>query len=141
MTMLERLQESKQLDVKIYHPQTSDNDPVDTRLLKLAKALQGKIATTDFNLKKVADVQAIPVINIHELANALRPAAMPGEEITVSIVKPGENADQGVGYLDDGTMVVVEGGRAHIGKEITASVSGVHSTSMGRMVFARLRNG
>ena len=107
------------------------------KLLILAKHLEGKVVTGDFNLNKVAKLQNVPVINLNEIANTLKPVFLPGEEIRVKIVKAGESDTQGVGYLDDGTMTVIEDGRPHIGKLANVSVTSMLQTSAGRMVFGK----
>ena len=91
---------------------------MDAKLVKLAKAPEGTIVTNDFNLNKVAELQGVPVLNVNELANALKPVVLPGEEMNVTIIKEGKEANQGIAYLDDGTMVVVEGARRHIGEKV-----------------------
>jgi len=116
------------------------NDEVDTRLVKLAKALEGAIVTNDFNLNKVAALQGVQVLNVNELANALKPVVLPGEEMTVGIVKEGKEPNQGVAYLDDGTMIVVEDGRRFIGATLGVTVTSVLQTVAGKMIFARVRS-
>jgi uncharacterized protein YacL len=111
----------------------ADSDEVDARLVKLAKEVDGCIVTNDFNLNKVAELQGVTVLNINELANALKPVLLPGEELTVSIIK-------GVAYLDDGTMVVVEGGKSYIGQTVDAVVTSVLQTVAGKMIFANLKS-
>ena len=114
-------------------------DEVDTRLVKLAKVLGGSIVTNDFNLNKVAALQGVEVLNVNELANALKPVVLPGEEMPVTIIKEGKEQNQGVAYLDDGTMIVVEDGRRHIGENLEVVVTSVLQTVAGKMIFARLR--
>lgn len=114
-------------------------DEVDTRLVKLAKALEGIIVTNDFNLNKVAALQGVPVLNVNELANALKPVVLPGEAMTVAIVKDGKEPNQGVAYLDDGTMIVVEDGRRFMGSTLSVIVTSVLQTVAGKMIFARIR--
>ena len=116
------------------YPGTGD---VDRKLIRLAKELGAKIITTDFNLNKVAKVEDVPVLNINELANAIKPEFLPGEEIEVEVIDRGQEIGQGVGYLDDGTMVVVENGRRYIGKKIRAVVSSSLQTEAGKMLFVR----
>lgn len=116
------------------------NDEVDTRLVKLAKALEGMIVTNDFNLNKVAALQGVQVLNVNELANALKPVVLPGEAMTVAIVKEGKEQNQGVAYLDDGTMIVVEDGRRYMGSTLSVIVTSVLQTVAGKMIFARIRN-
>jgi len=118
-----------------------DGEPVDQRLVSLAKRIEARMATNDYNLNKLAKVNEVDVININDLANALKPVFMPGENTTVRIIKPGEEPGQGVGYLEDGTMVVAEGGRNHIGDTVSISVTSVLQTSAGRMVFGRIEDG
>jgi len=114
----------------------ADSEEVDARLVKLAKEVDGCIITNDFNLNKVAELQGVQVLNINELANALKPVVLPGEELTVSIIKEGKEASQGVAYLDDGTMVVVEGTRSRIGETLDVVVTSVLQTVAGKMIFA-----
>ncbi len=115
------------------------DDEVDTRLVKLAKALKGVIVTNDFNLNKVAALQGVQVLNVNELANALKPVVLPGEVMIVGIVKEGKEPNQGVAYLDDGTMIVVEDGRRYIGDTLGVVVTSVLQTVAGKMIFARVR--
>src|SRR5690606_18501083 len=103
----------------------------------LAKSLNGKVITNDYNLNKVAKLHGVGVINLNDVANALKPAFLPGESFEVRVVKPGEEHGQGVGYLDDGTMVVIEGGREHVNRAVRIAVTSVLQTSAGRMVFGR----
>ena len=110
---------------------------VDVKLLKLAQIMNGKVVTNDFNLNKVATIKGVEVLNINELANTLKPVVLPGEEMTLFLVKEGKENDQAIAYLDDGTMIVVEGGRKHIGKTIEVLVTSVLQTSAGRMIFAK----
>ena len=117
----------------------SQTDEVDTRLVKLAKALEGIIVTNDFNLNKVAALQGVQVLNVNELANALKPVVLPGEAMTVAIVKDGKEPNQGVAYLDDGTMIVVEDGRRFMGSTLSVIVTSVLQTVAGKMIFARIR--
>ena len=105
-----------------------------------SKARNGKLATTDYNLTKVAQVRGVDVVNINDLANSLKVVALPGETMEVRIVKPGEEADQGIGYLDDGTMIVVEGARNRIGRAVVLSVTSSLQTSAGKMIFGRFES-
>ena len=118
-----------------------DRDEVDAKLVKLAKKLNGKIVTNDYNLNKVAELQGVPVLNINELANAVKPVVLPGEEMIVTIIKEGKEPNQGVAYLDDGTMIVVEGGRRRIGETVPVITSSVLQTVAGKMIFANVRQG
>lgn len=111
---------------------------MDERLVVFAKVLSARVMTNDFNLNKIAQLQGVEVINLNEVSNALKTVALPGEGMGVKLVKPGDQLGQGVGYLDDGTMVVVEGGRQHIGQEVTITVTSVLQTPAGRMIFGRL---
>lgn len=110
---------------------------VDVKLLKLAQIMNGKVVTNDFNLNKVASIKGVPVLNINELANTLKPAVLPGEEMILTLVKEGKERDQAVAYLDDGTMIVVEEGRPFISQTIKVVVTSVLQTSAGRMIFAK----
>ncbi len=112
---------------------------VDVKLLKLAKQLKGRVLTNDYNLNKVAEFQGVPVLNINELANAVKPVVIPGEEMTVEVIADGKEANQGLAYLDDGTMIVVENGKAYKGKGIEVSVTSVLQTAAGKMIFAKPR--
>jgi uncharacterized protein YacL len=143
LDILNRLRSSQGVDLKIYDRETPEmaGQPVDMKLVLLAKHLEGKVVTGDYNLNKVAKLQNVPVINLNDIANSLKPVYLPGEAFGVRIVKPGEELGQGIGYLDDGTMIVVEGGREHIGKEVKVSVTSVLQTSAGRMIFGRFAPG
>jgi uncharacterized protein YacL len=114
---------------------------VDLKLIELAKQLEAKIVTTDFNLNKVAQVRGVAVLNINDLANSLRPVVLPGEKMRVVIMKEGKEFDQGVGYLDDGTMVVVDHARRLIGRSVEIAVTSVLQTASGKMIFGRLDDG
>ena len=114
-------------------------EPVDAQLVRLAAALGGVIVTTDYNLNKVAGLQDVRVLNVNELANAIKPVMLPGEDLTVHLIKDGKEAGQGVGYLEDGTMIVVEGGKKYIGETLPTVVTSVLQTVAGRMIFARLK--
>jgi len=139
LDILNRLRNYDGVDFKIYERDLPelDGQPVDMKLVLLAKHLDGKIVTGDYNLNKVAKLHNVPVINLNDIANSLKPTFLPGETLDVRIVKAGEEPRQGVGYLDDGTMIVVEGGRAHIGETVNVTVTSVLQTSAGRMIFGR----
>lgn len=139
LDVLNRLRGNEAIDLKIYDREMPEfaNQPVDMKLVLLAKHLGGKIVTGDYNLNKVAKLHNVQVINLNDISNSLKPVFLPGEALAVRIVKPGEEAGQGVGYLDDGTMIVVEGGRDHVGKEVKIAVTSVLQTSAGRMIFGR----
>jgi len=111
---------------------------VDAKLVEFARQTKGKILTNDFNLNKVAQIEGIDVLNVNDLANALKPAVLPDEQMVVKIIKEGKEANQGVGYLDDGTMVVVDGGKFYIGREVSVVVTSVLQTAAGRMIFAKI---
>lgn len=142
LDVLHRLQNSPKTDIRILESrgQADADTDVDAQLLELARTSQGRIVTTDYNLNKVAQLRGVDVINVNDLANALKPVVLPGEELNVKIVKPGEEAGQGVGYLDDGTMVVAESGREYVGKEIAIVVTSMLQTSAGRMIFGRFQS-
>jgi uncharacterized protein YacL len=139
LDVLNRLRNNPAVDLKIYDTDHTElaGQPVDMKLVLLTRMLEGKILTGDFNLNKVARLHNVPVINLNDIANALKPVFLPGETLEVRIVKPGEEAGQGVGYLDDGTMIVVEGGREQVGKSVKMSVTSVLQTSAGRMIFGK----
>ena len=113
------------------------NEEVDVQLVKLAQKLKAKILTHDYNLNKVAELQGVKVLNINELANAIKPVVIPGEEMLVLVIKEGKEPGQGVGYLDDGTMIVVEGGKKYIGQQINMVVTSVLQTAAGRLIFGK----
>lgn len=141
LDMLNKLQSNEKVDIRILEvkPERSAADAaVDEMLLDLAKQLGGKVVTNDYNLNKVAQLRGVTVININDLANALKPVVLPGETMWVKVIKPGEEPGQGVGYLEDGTMVVAEGGRERIGETVELTVTSVLQTSAGRMIFGRL---
>lgn len=136
LEILQKLQEVKNIDVNI-----QDHDPegagVDQKLINLARSMPARIMTGDFNLSKIASLRGLAVINLNDLATALRPVVLPGEYMTVALVKAGEGPAQGVGYLDDGTMIVVEGGREHLHELVNLVVTSTLQTSAGRMVFGK----
>jgi uncharacterized protein YacL len=116
-------------------PEVTETDQM---LTHLAKDLNGRILTNDFNLNKVAELRGVAVININDLANALKPVVLPGEKMSVRLIKPGEESGQGVGYLADGTMVVVEHGKPHLNEDVEFTVTSMMQTKAGRMIFGRL---
>ena len=138
LDILKQLQVNTKVDLLIDERESDDmkDQPVDAKLVLLAKQLNGKVVTGDYNLNKIATLQDVPVINLNDIMNALRPVFLPGEEFKVKIVKEGEGDAQGVGYLDDGTMIVIEGGRSHLQEVAHVSVTSVLQTSAGRMIFA-----
>jgi uncharacterized protein YacL len=125
--------------IQILDSDIGNGSDVDSKLLKLAQSTNGKIITNDFNLNKVAQLRGVAVLNINELANALKPVVLPGEEMTVYVIKDGKEAGQGIAYLDDGTMVVVDSGKRYIGEEVEVAVTSVLQTAAGRMIFAKPR--
>jgi uncharacterized protein YacL len=137
LDVLRQLQSSSILEVRIEEAEP-EGTSVDQKLVDLAQQLPGRLITTDYNLAKVADLRGVEAVNLNKLAEALRPAVLPGERLRVHLVKPGESAGQGVGYLRDGTMVVVEQGRPHVGEEVGLTVTSVLQTSAGRMIFGQL---
>jgi uncharacterized protein YacL len=137
LDILNKIQKELVVKVLIYEGDYEEITEVDSKLVKLAKALQGKVITNDFNLNKVCELQGVSVLNINDLANAVKPVVLPGEEIVVQVIKDGKEHGQGVAYLDDGTMIVVEGGRDYIGTHIEVLVTSVLQTSAGRMIFAK----
>lgn len=139
LDILNRLRSNPNIDLEVFERELPDfaEQTVDLKLVILAKHLEGKLVTNDYNLNKVARLQGIDVVNLNDLANALKPVFLPGEQVEVRIVKAGEEPGQGVGYLEDGTMVVVESGRDHINQQVTIAVTSVLQTSAGRMVFGR----
>ncbi len=139
LDVLNRLRANPKIDLQIFDRDLPEfvGQPVDMKLVLLAKHLSGKVITNDYNLNKVAKLHGVGVINLNDVSNALKPVFLPGESIEVRIVKPGEEAGQGVGYLDDGTMVVVEGGREYVNRPVRVAVTSVLQTSAGRMVFGR----
>jgi uncharacterized protein YacL len=139
LEVLHHIQKQAIVDVRIVDTDYPAIKEVDSKLIELAKEVQGKIVTNDSNLNKVAELQGIQVLNINELANSIKPVVLPGEEINVKILKEGKETGQGVAYLDDGTMIVVDNGRRHMGKTIDVIVTSVLQTPAGRMIFARLK--
>jgi uncharacterized protein YacL len=142
LDVLKRLQGNPKLQLQMHDGnvpelQTGERIRVDERLVILAKALNARVVTNDFNLNKIAQLQGVDVINLNELANALKTVALPGEMMQVRVVKAGDQIGQGVGYLDDGTMVVIEQGRGLIGQEVSIVVTSVLQTPAGRMIFGR----
>ncbi|HET7522208.1 MAG TPA: PIN/TRAM domain-containing protein [Bacillales bacterium] len=137
LDILNRIQKELEVKVEIYEGDFEEISEVDSKLVKLAKLVSGIVVTNDFNLNKVCELQNVAVLNINDLANAVKPIVLPGEELNVHVIKDGKEHNQGVGYLDDGTMIVVEEGRDYIGKTIEVLVTSVLQTSAGRMIFAK----
>lgn len=140
LDILNIIQKELDIEVEITEKDFEDIPEVDSKLLKLAQVMNGKVVTNDYNLNKVAQFQGVEVLNINELANAVKPVAIPGEEMIAQVVKEGKESNQGVAYLDDGTMIVVEGGKKHIGQTINVLVTSVLQTSAGRMIFGKPKN-
>jgi uncharacterized protein YacL len=137
---LNKIQEDPEIKIEIYDDFSEpdeDTFDVDSHLVSIAKKIGGKLVTNDYNLNKVAVLQGVDVLNINELANALKPVYLPGEDLRVQIIKHGKEAGQGVAYLDDGTMIVVEGGDSYIGNTIPVSVTSILQTVAGRLIFAK----
>ncbi|KMT22428.1 PIN/TRAM domain-containing protein [Clostridium cylindrosporum] len=139
LDLLNQIQKELPIKIEISEKDFPSLQEVDTKLLKLAEEVKGKVITNDFNLNKVAEFQGVPVLNINELSNAIKPVVIPGEEMHLSIVKDGKESGQGVSYLDDGTMIVVEGGKRHLGEDVDVIVTSVLQTAAGRMIFAKMK--
>ncbi|MGL5677241.1 MAG: PIN/TRAM domain-containing protein [Cellulosilyticaceae bacterium] len=137
LDILSELQNLKNTPIDIMQVDFKDIEEVDMKLLKLASQIQGIVVTNDFNLNKVAKLQKVVVLNINDLANAVKPIVLPNEEMIVTIVKEGKEQEQGIAYLNDGTMIVIEGGKKYVGETMTVSVTTVLQTSAGRMIFAK----
>lgn len=137
LDVLNRIQKEIDVKVEIYEGDFEDVPEVDSKLIRLAKELDGDLVTNDYNLNKVSDLQGVRVLNINDLANAVKPVVLPGEELVVQVIKDGKEEKQGIAYLDDGTMIVVEEGKDYIGKTIEVLITSVLQTSAGRMIFAK----
>lgn len=140
LDILNAMQKKKDVAIMIVDDDFDDLTEVDAKLVRLGQQMGAKVVTNDFNLNKVAELQGVFVLNINELANAIKPVVLPGEEMTVTLVKEGKELGQGVGYLDDGTMIVVEGGRKFMGETLSVLVTSVLQTAAGRVIFARMRS-
>ena len=140
LDILNSIQKELDIEVEISDKDFEDIPEVDSKLLKLAETIGGKVVTNDFNLNKVAQFQGVEVLNINELANAVKPVAIPGEHMMAQVVKEGKEQNQGIAYLDDGTMIVVDGGRKYIGETINVLVTSVLQTPAGRMIFGKPKN-
>ncbi|MCM8798764.1 MAG: hypothetical protein NC821_04810 [Candidatus Omnitrophica bacterium] len=138
LDILNRIRKIPHLEVRIHEEDYPDIPEVDAKLVKLAKSIEARILTNDYNLNKIAELQGVTVLNINDLANALKPVVLPGETMTVRLVKEGKEYNQAVAYLDDGTMVVVEEARHLLGKTVEISVTSVLQTSAGRMIFGKV---
>jgi len=140
LDILNKIQNEDIMNVQITDKDYDDVSEVDMKLLKLAEEINGKVVTNDYNLNKVAELRGVEVLNINELANALKPVVMPGEEMVVTVIKEGKENKQGIAYLDDGTMIVVEEGKKHIGDTLQVVVTSVLQTAAGRMIFAKSKS-
>ena len=140
LEMLNKLQQNGVVKVKISYIDYSDTREVDAKLVKLARETGGKLVTNDFNLNKVAELQGVQVLNLNNLTNALKPVVLPGEDILIDVIKEGKDENQGIGYLEDGTMVVVENGRNLLGKAVRVNVTSIIQTAAGKMIFTRASN-
>ncbi len=137
LDVLNRLKKDRDTLLRITDQDFPEISDVDSKLVKLAKMLDGKVLTNDFNLFKVAELQGVTVLNINLLTNALKPVVLPGEKMKIVVIKEGKDPGQGIGYLDDGTMVVVDSGKKYVGDEIFVTVTSVLQTPAGRMIFAK----
>lgn len=140
LDILNAMQKQMNVPIEIVEKDYPGVTEVDSKLVKLAQELEASVITNDFNLNKVADFQGVCALNINELANAIKPVLLPGEEMQVSVIKDGKEVHQGIGYLDDGTMIVVEGGRKYIGETICVTVTSVLQTAAGRMIFTKTKD-
>lgn len=139
LDILNRMQKGDTVEVRVVDDDYPDIKEVDAKLIALGREMNAKIVTNDFNLNKVAQLQGVPVLNINQLANALKPMVLPGEVLHLQIMREGKEQGQGVAYLDDGTMVVVENASRHLGEEVEASVTSILQTTAGRMIFTTLK--
>ena len=137
LEILNKLKKASAVAIKIHDEDFPEINGVDEKLVKLAKVLDAKVITNDFNLNKVAELQGVTILNINDLANALRPVVLPGETMEIKLIKEGKEPSQGIGYLDDGTMVVVDNAKKMIGQSIHVTVTSVLQTSAGRMIFTK----
>jgi uncharacterized protein YacL len=143
LDILNKMQSSPAIEVEIDDnpvPEVEEVKGVDQKLMIFTKMFNGRLATTDYNLTKVAHVRGVDVVNINDIANSMKVVVLPGENMQVRIIKPGEEVEQGIGYLDDGTMVVVEGARGKIGKDVVLSVTSSIQTSAGKMIFGKFES-
>ncbi|HRX14710.1 MAG TPA: hypothetical protein P5123_00185 [Spirochaetota bacterium] len=140
LDILNKMQKDHSIKVKISDMDFYDINEVDAKLVKLAKVMKAKVVTNDFNLNKVAEFHGVSVLNINQLSNSLKPIVLPGEQMHVALIKEGKDQNQAIGYLDDGTMIVVENGRRHMNEEVDVLVTSVLQTTAGRMIFARIKD-
>ena len=137
LDILQKIRTESGLQVEIINQDFEDITEVDSKLIRLGQQLGGKIVTNDYNLNKVSELQGVPVLNINDLSNAVKPVVIPGENMHVTVVKEGKEQGQGIAYLDDGTMIVIENGRYYLNKAIEVEVTSALQTSAGRMIFAK----
>lgn len=137
LDILNKIQKELSIKVDIWEGDFKEIKEVDIKLLKLAQSMNGKVITNDYNLNKVAELQGVPVLNINELANSVKPVLLPGEIMKAQVIKDGKESGQGVAYLEDGTMIVIEEGKKYIGESIMVMVTSVLQTAAGRMIFAK----
>ncbi len=137
LDILQRIRTAANINVQIDNRDFDDITEVDSKLVRLGKQIGAKIITNDYNLNKVSELQGVPVLNINELSNAVKPVVIPGETMRVKVVKEGKEQGQGVAYLDDGTMIVIENGRYHMNETIDVEVTSALQTAAGRMIFAK----
>jgi uncharacterized protein YacL len=138
LDILKNLQQNPKLDVRVVESDAVKGKSVDQRLIELCKQHNGRLITNDLNLNKLAGVQGVTVVNLNDVSNSLKPRFIPGEHVRIKVIKEGESQGQGVGYLDDGTMVVVDQGSKLIGEEVDTVVTSVLQNSAGRMIFSKL---
>lgn len=139
LDILNRIRQNPRCEVRVHEMDFPEEKEVDAKLLKLTRALDGKLFTNDFNLGKVAELQSIPHVNLAALSNALKPAVLPGDVFNIRVVRDGKDKGQGVGYLSDGTMVVINGAQSSIGQTVQVQVQSLHQTGAGVMIFADLK--
>ena len=139
--MLNKLRKDSNVSLKVMDIDMRNILEVDGKLVRLAKNLGAPIVTTDYNLNRVAELQGVKALNINELANSLKPVVIPGEGLLIRVVQEGKEPGQGVGYLDDGTMLVVEGGKSHINRQLEVNITQVLQTTAGRIIFAQPKDG
>ena len=138
LELLKSMQDDPAADVRIYEDNLNSSEPVDLKLIKLAKLMDARACTTDFNLSRMASIQGVEIINIHDLINAVKPTVFAGEEIEIRLIKEGKDPNQAVGYMEDGTMVVVSDGKRAMGQTVKVSITSALQTQAGRMIFAKL---
>jgi uncharacterized protein YacL len=139
LEMVSGLQQNRMVEVKVVEEKLKEREKVDSRLVKMAKERKAKLITVDYNLSQVAQIQGVEVLNINALASAMKPQLLPGDELTVRVVQKGKEKGQGVGYLEDGTMIILEDGEKYIGKDKLCEVVRVHQTISGKMVFVQVK--